>query len=122
MSTENKVKFDSPVGTWSVTTEGDCEGRTTKDLGIHKGHIVDIALLLGKKQYYSLQFKPAEEIPYPEPSDKCRITLAIESGTWNMGHEERMVAVQEFLNKEKPTAQFQVNQSPFYASVEIVRK
>lgn len=39
----------SPIGEWKVTTEGDCEGRMVKDLGVFKGHIVDIALKLAKR-------------------------------------------------------------------------
>lgn len=44
-------------GTWSVTTEADCEGRTDKSLGIHQGWVDDIALTLQDKAMYSLFFK-----------------------------------------------------------------
>ena len=46
-----------PVGLWHVTTEGDCEGRSVKDLGYHKGHIIDIAHKLSGENYYSLHFE-----------------------------------------------------------------
>jgi hypothetical protein len=50
----------SPVGWWKVTTEGDCEGRTTDDLGTHYGHVCEIALSL-KGSGYKLRFQPAKK-------------------------------------------------------------
>lgn len=52
----------SPVGWWKVTTEGDCEGRTTTDLGTHYGHVCEIALSL-KGCGYSLRFEPVKKKP-----------------------------------------------------------
>lgn len=43
---------------YHVTTEGDCEGRSTTDLGIWEGDIADIAFHLADKSYYSLNFSP----------------------------------------------------------------
>jgi hypothetical protein len=42
---------------YRVTTEGDCEGRTIKDLGIHSGNPAIIALNLADKAFYGLSFK-----------------------------------------------------------------
>lgn len=50
---------DSPVGWWKVTTEGDCEGRTTDQLGTHYGHVVEIAMSLPSGGGYSLLFEKA---------------------------------------------------------------
>lgn len=50
---------DSPVGWWKVTTEGDCEGRTTEQLGTHYGHVAEIAFSLGCA--YSLRFEKGRE-------------------------------------------------------------
>lgn len=47
----------NPYGVWEVTTEGDCEGRSTKRLGRHEGNIFDIAKSLGSQSFYSLNFK-----------------------------------------------------------------
>lgn len=47
----------NPIGTWEVTTENDCEGRTTKTLGVYEGHVVDIARNLGPQAYYGLTFR-----------------------------------------------------------------
>ena len=51
---------DSPVGWWNVTTEGDVEGHTTKQLGIHYGHVAEIAFSL-ECTGYSLRFEKANE-------------------------------------------------------------
>lgn len=55
-------EWANPVGWWNVTTEGDVEGRTTRRLGAHYGHIADIALTLADQTCYSLQFEPAQVI------------------------------------------------------------
>jgi hypothetical protein len=55
----------TPIGWWHVTTEGDCEGRTTNNLGDHYGHIADIAFALADKCHYSLQFRPDVAIRSP---------------------------------------------------------
>ena len=34
-----KPPYDNPYGIWEVTTEGDCEGRTTRRLGVYSGYI-----------------------------------------------------------------------------------
>lgn len=49
--TKKKINapYDNPFGIWHVTTEGDCEGRSTRDLGIHEGYIDEIALALADK-------------------------------------------------------------------------
>ena len=54
-------KYKDIYGYWIVTTEGDCEGRTTKTLGTFKGYIDDIALSLANKCYYSLCFTKIKE-------------------------------------------------------------
>lgn len=46
----------NPVGVWSVSTEGDCEGRTMQSLGTHTGHIADIARSLAPQVSYRLYF------------------------------------------------------------------
>ncbi|AFQ96441.1 hypothetical protein [Bacillus phage vB_BceM_Bc431v3] len=50
------IPFD-PEGTWKVTTEGDCEGRSTKQLGTYEGHILDVVRQLAGQAYYQLTFE-----------------------------------------------------------------
>ena len=42
---KNRVQYKA-FGWWHVTTEGDDEGRTTRDLGYHYGYLDEIALRL----------------------------------------------------------------------------
>lgn len=58
LTTSDKItkSIGSPWGTWRVSTEGDCEGRTTKNLGVHGGHVADIALSLVNQVDRSLTF------------------------------------------------------------------
>lgn len=47
------IAFD-PEGTWKVTTEGDCEGRSINHIGTYKGNILDIVKDLSARAYYKL--------------------------------------------------------------------
>ncbi|UXQ89020.1 hypothetical protein Thu_177 [Bacillus phage Thurquoise] len=53
------IPFD-PEGVWKVTTEGDCEGRSTRKLGTYEGHILDIVRQLAGQAYYQLAFERAK--------------------------------------------------------------
>lgn len=47
--------ISSPLyGVWEVTTEGDCEGRSTMSLGVFEGWIDEVALSLADKAMYNL--------------------------------------------------------------------
>lgn len=53
---EDEKGFD-PMGLWSFSTEGDVEGRSTKDLGVYNGNIFDGIKLYAPKQYYKLSVR-----------------------------------------------------------------
>lgn len=53
------LPFD-PLGVWRVTTEGDCEGRSVRQLGTYEGHVLDIAKQLAGQAYYQLDFRRVE--------------------------------------------------------------
>lgn len=59
-----------------VKTEGDCEGRTTQNLGIWEGSISDIALHLADKCIYSLQF---EKVVFNKPGRPTKSEVSISS-------------------------------------------
>lgn len=112
------IKFKSPIGKWIVTTEGDVEGRTIRDLGVYEGHIADIAFKLGGESYYSLHFssfvtKPTSKM---KSSSQVSIVLDISSGTWDMNNEERAIAVDAFLHSEPSGRSFKVTENNYYAS------
>lgn len=86
-----KTKY-SAYGTFQVTTEGDCEGRTTRDLGIYTGYIDEIAFALADKCYYKLQFTKVEpkKISMIPKRDKVEISLDIDSGIWDLDNMSAM--------------------------------
>lgn len=115
--------LDSPIGEWHVTTEGDEEGRSTKDLGTHYGHVVDIALRLAGHAFYSLRFAPPAPAKHIEnrPSHVAHIALGIDTGTWDYDGHTRAKALNAFLHKQLADAPFAVEESNYYASV-LVKK
>jgi len=115
----------SPVGRWKVTTEGDVEGRTTRHLGTHEGHVADIAFQLGNSGGYSLQFEPAEELPTLDipKQEHVNIRLGISSGTWDMANDEAAVAIGSWLETE-PTKIVNLSGTDkcnYYAAVKLHR-
>lgn len=60
---------------YEVTTEGDCEGRSSRSLGIWKGNISDIAFHLADKMFYSLRFEPIT-INKPNKISKEKVVIS----------------------------------------------
>lgn len=76
----------SPYGVWRVTTEGDIEGRSTKDLGIHEGYIDDIAFMLAGSACYGLQFEPIDTRVLARSQralTEVHISLRVENAPWD---------------------------------------
>lgn len=116
-------KFDTNAyGLWKVTTEGDEEGRTTKDLGIYEGYLEDIAFKLSDSVYYTLRFMRIDLCNVPgsdvAPRDEVHVNLPIVSDTWNMKSSDR---VSFFTGLLKPDSRVSVVQSKYHASVKLVR-
>lgn len=122
-----KAKFYGPVQVWRVTTEGDCEGRTTRDLGEFYGHIAEIAFSLADKVYYSLHFSPVERVfprvnrPYYDATKKSVwIRLDIKSGTWDMDSDERARWIADWMDvKDEVKTVGALPGCQYYASVHI---
>lgn len=110
-------RYRNSYGIWSVTTEGDCEGRTTKQLGTYEGHIDEIAKALSGKCYYSLRFTVAKELPIEEIPEhgKVNISLDIDSGTWDMNKGMRAAVIGEILKAQLVT----VSPATLYAGVTL---
>ena len=56
METEKELLDVDTMKVWGITTENDCEGRSTKTVGIFKGELLDIAEYLAQrdiKPYYN---------------------------------------------------------------------
>ncbi len=75
-------------GTFKVTTEGDCEGRTIKDLGTYTGYIDEIAFALADKTCYNLCFHKVEpeKLDMTPKRDTVTISLDIDSGAWDLSN------------------------------------
>lgn len=65
---------------YKVTTEGDCEGKSTKKLGIWEGTVSDIAFQLANKMYYSLNIEPVT-INKPSKITKEKVEIV----SWQLG-------------------------------------
>ena len=106
--------YKNSFGTWEVTTEGDVEGRSTKHLGTHIGHVDEIALHLADKCYYSLRFKSVPNISsyYPKAS-KVSVSFDANSQTWDkINHDGNIKEIKEIF-KDRPV---EIKTSSFYAS------
>lgn len=116
--------YNVSYGLWKVTTEGDCEGKTTRTLGIYEGNISDIAFYLKDKCEYSLNFSPAVVTKISStdvlPHGKVNISLPIDSGTWNMSPEDRVNYFTVLLNTEDEKDRFSVDIGDYFASVKLI--
>lgn len=112
-----KAPYNKINGLWRVTTEGDCEGRSIKDLGIYEGNIDELAFALADKCMYALKFSAVDPIEL-DMSPKCKtvdIQLNISSGTWDMKSTTRAMEVGR-LFKNRPVI---VSESNYYGCVRL---
>lgn len=120
MNKDIALQYCNPYGLWEVTTEGDCEGRTVKRLGIHEGFVDEIAFALGNQCGYSLRFRrifPDEAKLDTTPKiNKVSISFDIKSATWDMTAEERADVIAEAFKDRD----IRVSLGTYYASVEIM--
>lgn len=113
---KNIEAYKKPYGMWTVTTEGDCEGRTVRQLGTFEGFIDEIAFALAGKCYYSLRFSSAKELPNAAQGTAVNISLDIDSGTWDMNSKERA----EFFRRMLAGRNVSVKEGQYYASIILV--
>lgn len=78
--------YKNPYGVWRVSTEGDCEGRSVKQLGTHTGYVDDIAFKLAHQCFYKLRFCKIEDKEPIEGTEKIEIDIQFDtdSKTWDM--------------------------------------
>jgi len=115
-----EVKKFNAYGTWSVITEGDCEGKSTKNLGTFRGFLDEIAFHLADECYYCLNFTPVKQVKrFDIKRHKVNVNLNIDSGTWpsSMGKEERINYYKEMLFYRPNIS---VEDGTSYASVTLV--
>jgi hypothetical protein len=113
------IRPESPVGWWRVSTEGDEEGKSTKDLGMHYGHICELALRLAGATYYKLHF---QEIPSPvnryAPGDIGVVSVqSIAQIAGNTVTETEVKKLAEFFGPE-----WSVSPHNYYQTIKVSRK
>ena len=110
-----KHPYNKAYGIWQVTTEGDCEGRTTRHLGTFEGYVDEIALYLADK-CYSLMFRPVVIPTELHPTkNEVSVYFDIDSGTWDMSNQKRAIEFGQLL-KDRPV---EVEEGQYFASVKI---
>jgi|TARA_R100000750_G_C2335181_1_gene91815 hypothetical protein len=104
-------------GLWEVTTEGDCEGRTTRNLGIYEGYVDDIALTLADQAYYKLSFKQAVKVikKGSKPTNE-KVIVSLQYGILD---EALSFADMFSLFKDRPVV---VEKNSSYRSVALISK
>ncbi len=120
--TKQKIAY-RPFGLWKVTTEGDIEGKSIRDLGIHEGYLADIAFALAGQSCYTLQFAPMNP-DRNSASKKCKkqsvsVSMNIDSNTWNMAPTER---VKWFRQNVVNDPNVVIEPGSYHASVVLRRK
>ena len=103
---------------WSVSTEGDCEGRTVHNLGTHEGFLDDVALGLATEAYYALDLAPVEPDTrrLVDSGSSVHVRLPISTGTWG-DHPHRLSYFRELL-AGRPV---EVEESIYFACVRLRR-
>lgn len=108
-------------GIWHVTTEGDCEGRTTRDLGVHEGYLDEIAFDLAPQAEYTLTFNPPEaahvRTAVPSLHDHVNVNMGYRFGLSSMTEPGRA----NFFKRLLEGRPVQVESSNFYASATLKR-
>ena len=119
MDKKLSTDYSNPYGTWIVTTEGDVEGRSVKQLGTFTGFIDEIALYLANKCFYSLNFSKTEMVKEFKPTkDEVHVSFDIQSGTWDMNSSQRANVAREIF-KNRPVT---IREGQYYASFVISGK
>lgn len=95
--------YTNPYGISEVSTEGDCEGRTSRNLGIFEGYLNDIAFHLADKAFYSLDFKEVRipKISHEDANSKrteVDVRLDSCSNTWDMSSKELVKKFKKLLS------------------------
>lgn len=122
--------WSKPVNYWRVTTEGDEEGRSSRDLGIHYGHLAEIAMYLARSAFYGLKFEPVslneakksiaipgERPVYTASANSVNVSLSLRGPTFtsDISPEARASWFRDFLDTED----IKVSESNYFNCVEL---
>ena len=91
----------NPYGTWEVTTEGDCEGRSVKKLGIFTGYFDEIAFALARKCCYALNFDRVEDTDDFDKTPTCnKVVVRIRDLKDNIPKYEQLLKERDVFVKK----------------------
>lgn len=111
------AQLPTAVGIWHVTTANDCEGRTTKDLGVHTGHISDIALELSGNANPVLNFRQLKQLPAKVAQrDEVHVVIACVS---DLGVVDKYAHFMGVLTKDDVIVS---DKSCYYGAILLKRK
>ncbi len=116
---KNSKDFFNAFGTWKVTTEGDVEGRSTRQLGVFTGYVDEIAFHLADQAFYKLEFEPVPDpnaIKYFPKKSSVNVSFSIESNTWNMSPKTRTKFWSSVIMTSKSGLNTKVEDSQYHAS------
>ena len=121
-SSSPKPPYDSTYGRWEVTTEGDCEGKSVKSLGVHKGHVDEIARSLASSTMYGLHFQavPARGTPAKGDATSVSISFDLSSGISpdaDPRTKSQRLELVDDLFKDRPV---RIESSNYYGCVKLV--
>lgn len=101
-------------GLWQVSTEGDCEGRSTKSLGVWEGFIDDIALHLADKVMYNLWITPLNINKVTEKPMARRVDVYMNDIAHIDAKERLDIATKAFANRN-----VRISRSDYYGAFVI---
>ena len=104
MNNDKIEDYKNPYGTWKVTTEGDVEGRSTRQLGTYTGYIDEIAFALADKCYYELHFTKVhpEELDLTPKKSMVVVGFDYESGINKFNKQDKVDYLNNNLLKDRP--------------------
>lgn len=123
MKTNKKIHphYRNVYGTWRVTTEGDCEGRTVKQLGTYVGYVDEIALHLADQACYELRFTKIKKQPIQlkPTANEVMVSFNIDSNTWDMAPNGERIEEVSKIFKDRPVV---IEHQPSFAGFLIKKK
>lgn len=113
MSKDTDKKIDV-YGLWQVSTEGDCEGRSSRNLGVWEGFIDDIALHLADRVMYNLWITPVDINKVTEKPMARRVDVYINSIAHIDAKERLDIATRAFAHRN-----VRISESNYYGAFVI---
>jgi uncharacterized protein YbaR (Trm112 family) len=106
---------ETAVGLWQISTDGDCEGRTSRIITVEHGHLGELALKYAGHAMYQLTFKPVMRTQEEKPAESVHIQLDIKSGTWDAKGEDEQLDVMNAISAWLGPG-FRIGPSNYHAS------